>query len=412
MAVCFFNNDYDTKYRCEYEVKDKGIEVNVEYDIIDEIESVNGVKTFGKDTTFEDRDILIYDYKSKKSYLLKDAGLVGFSSVSSIADDISSARFYSDTYIYHSNLDKLTKLSNPLRIRKIKVFTNLINDLIGKPSFSRKSSKDSFLIELNKNTKDQIININSNNIRNIYIGDDWIENGNGYNLNIDFNGHIELELCRRINYDEVFKYIRELMIYIELYRPSKLFINKIYIYVDDDYYGFSIDINQIKTNKYYIKNSVSDNILDFLKRCYSYMPYRNSKDIRELYYIILDKSHNIEDNFLCFYRMIECYYKRQNINNFIKYSITNNYKKVNEIEDVDKISAEIIALRNNYVHSGYYIKKKSLQIKMDDSSKNYTVSDINIDWIYDRTKILYDIVIDIVFSRMLLYKDYKYEKNF
>lgn len=37
MAVCFFNNDYDKSFECEYSIKDNGIEVFVNYDIDDEI---------------------------------------------------------------------------------------------------------------------------------------------------------------------------------------------------------------------------------------------------------------------------------------------------------------------------------------------------------------------------------------
>ena len=82
----------------------------------------------------------------------------------------------------------------------------------------------------------------------------------------------------------------------------------------------------------YVEKSVTNDVLEFLLNCYSSIPYRNSKnEIRNIPYIILETSRNLEDNFLMFYRFIECYYKQQPIKDikttFIKYSIENNYKK-------------------------------------------------------------------------------------
>lgn len=81
MAVCYFNDDYKKKFNCEYEQNEKGIEVIVDYEINDEIPSVNGVKSFGKDTEFDERDILIVDYTNKRNLLLKNAGYRGHTEV-------------------------------------------------------------------------------------------------------------------------------------------------------------------------------------------------------------------------------------------------------------------------------------------------------------------------------------------
>ena len=122
------------------------------------------------------------------------------------------------------------------------------------------------------------------------------------------------------------------MTYIQLLKPDKLRINKITVCIDDTYYGF---FSLLKENKYKsssIENSVSDDILFFLSKCYKLIPYRNSKsEIRNIPYVIFDYSRNIEDIFLMLYKTIECYYKKQNIkgitSSFINYSIHNNYDK-------------------------------------------------------------------------------------
>ena len=71
-------------------------------------------------------------------------------------------------------------------------------------------------------------------------------------------------------------------------------------------------------------------------------------------------------------------------------------------------------LRNRYVHSGYYIKNNSLRITFKDLDektyklKSYTLNNVDVKWIYERTKILYSIVIDIIFKNMLGYEKYKF----
>ena len=58
MPVCCFNNDFDNIHSCEYELKDGHIEIEVDgYDIMDEVEAVNGIKTLGGNTKFAKRDI-------------------------------------------------------------------------------------------------------------------------------------------------------------------------------------------------------------------------------------------------------------------------------------------------------------------------------------------------------------------
>ena len=65
MSTCFFDGDFNKKMRCEYVVKDGGIEVSVEYLITDEIEPLNGVRIESTTTRYRTREILIVDSKSR-----------------------------------------------------------------------------------------------------------------------------------------------------------------------------------------------------------------------------------------------------------------------------------------------------------------------------------------------------------
>ena len=124
------------------------------------------------------------------------------------------------------------------------------------------------------------------------------------------------------------------------------------------------------------------------------------------------------------YKTIECYYKKQNIkgitSSFINYSIHNNYSKSKNMteDEIEDLARQIICLRNRYVHSGYYIKNNSLRITFKDLDektsklKSYTLNNVDVKWIYERTKILYTIVIDIIFKNMLEYKKYGFKRMF
>lgn len=225
-----------------------------------------------------------------------------------------------------------------------------------------------------------------------------------------------------INYDDVPDYIKKLMIYLQLFKPNRLEINKVTVKIDDDYYGLMVPIEELKYKTSIIENSVEDNLSKFLLKCYHLIPYRNSKnEIRNIPYIILNTYRNIEDNFLMFYRFIECYYKQKPIknikNSFIKYSIENNYKDKDKIQNLKNIEREIICLRNHYVHNGYHISNKKLYISFKKigkkaNPKNYRAENVDFYWIYERTKILYKIVIDIIFKEMLQYDNYEFNKYF
>ena len=426
MAVCYFNDKYDEKYDCQYEVKKDGIEIVVNYDIDDEIPAINGVRTFGINTEFKKRDILIIDYQTKMNYLLKNAYYCGHSEVLGTPDGGYKTRFFSRFYFWDKNYEKLCDLQNGNNIKKIRIYSNIINELIGYPSLYKEENKNEYIIKLRRDTSKQRVEVNLNNIKSIEISDDWTSEHKRKSNEIDIklNGYIEIEMDNCINYEDIYNYVQELIIYFQLLKPCKFNINKIVVEIEKLYYGFCLPINEMNYKNSYVEKSVTNDVLEFLLNCYSSIPYRNSKnEIRNIPYIILETSRNLEDNFLMFYRFIECYYKQQPLKDikttFIKYSIENNYKKVNQIEEniIENIVYEIISLRNHYVHEGYYIKDKKLYIAFPKvngkaNPKNYIAKNVDVDWIYEKTKILYEIVVDIIFRKMLNYDNYKFNKHF
>lgn len=424
MAVCYFDEKYDEKYDCKYEIKDDGVEVIVNYDIMDEIPAVNGLRTYGSNTKFKNRDILIIDNQTTMNYLLKTAYYCGFSEVLGSPDGGYKTKFFARYYFKNGNYEKLCNIPNNKNIRKIRVYSNLINEFIGYPSLTKEETDNEYIIRLKRDTAKQKMEVNSNNIKSLEISDGWKSELSRKNNRIDIqlNGYIEIEIDKCISYEEVYDYVNELTMFFQLLKPCKFDIDKIVVEIEGFFYGLCFPTNEIKYKDSHVNNSVKENLLQFLFKCYTTIPYRNSRnEVRNIPYIILNTSRNIEDNFLMFYRFIECYYKQQHIKDiqttFIKYSIENNYKDKEKIENIENIVQEIICLRNHYVHKGYYIQNKKLFIafpKIDKKAnpKNYMAENVDFNWLYKRTKILYEIVIDIIFKNMLQYDNYEFNKHF
>lgn len=365
MAVCYLFANYEVQYKCEYILKKEFIEVDIDYDIEKEIETKDGIILWGNSTKFEKRDILIIDFQNKTNYLLKNAYYAGMNSTYGTPDGGCKTKFRATNYFKHRDYEKLIDLKAMPKVSGIRVYSKSINKLIGYPSLKIEKSDKEYAIKLSKEKSNRSVSINNNGIKDIAVSDDWTCNREKTgNFTIEFNGYIEITLTKRNNYTEVSSFVNELVIFMQLYFPNNFSVDKIWCMVGENYYELITNKMEVKCTERYTEKTVEVGLLEFLSGCYKKIPYRKSKtEIRNIPYIVINTSRNIEDNFLMFYRFIECYYKKQNIPNIIKrfvsYSIRNNYDStINGSDDRLKIILqEIICLRNHYVHSGYFIKE-------------------------------------------------------
>lgn len=420
MAVCYFNGNYTTRYNCDYEIIENEFTVNVKYTIEDEIEPINGVQYFGSNTAFADRDILVVDRENKEKYLLKSAYYSGHSVSYGHPDGDEVTCFKSRTFLSSESLSLLKDLKDNPKTKKIRIECEMIIDTRGSSSIERISYEDKEVLHLSREKAENEISIDHNNIKSLSVGDYWTYTYNRKQLNIDIIGYIDINLKRKIGFEEVSQYVNELLIFLQLYKPGKFAIDKLKILVDDQFCGLTIPVFEVKKVKRYVNPSVKCDIITILSECYARIPYRNSKAyIRNIPYIILRNERGIEDTFLSYYRFIERYYKSSGIkgaaNSFIEFGIRDhgNKKTVSKFNQ-EKLIREIISLRNQYVHSGYYLRNSCLKVKYPrvnnkKNPKDYTANNIDIQWIFDRTVVLQEIVIDIIFKEMLGFDHYEYK---
>ena len=425
MPVCFFDANYDNKYTCDYEIKEGVLEVEVNYNIMDEVPVINGMRKLGTDTEFKTKDILIVDYHLKRNILAKNAWFAGTSEVWGTPDGGSVAKYRANLYFEHSDSEKLANLPQTPKAKKIKIFSKAILDWIGTPSLERKKTNSYISYKLSKEYEGDSIEINKNYVKQITVSDSWdtLRKTHEKSISINFMGYIELELTKKVDYISLPQFVNELQVFMQLYCPDRFIIEKIHVMIDEIYYVFNMPLLEIKNNGKYMERTVNEDVLPFLEKCYAQIPYRNSKiEIRNIPYIVLKTHRSLEDSFLMFYRFVECYYKKaepKDKKKFLSFGFLNHYTIKHNLteEQIEKYIQEIICLRNHYVHAGYYIKNESLKISFErvgrkKNPKDYTANDVDAEWIYSRTKMLYQIVVDIIFRKMLGYNNYHFTRHF
>ena len=174
------------------------------------------------------------------NYLLKNAYYCGHSEVLGTQMVDIKQDFFKILFFGIRIMKKLCDLQNGNNIKKIRIYSNIINELIGYPSLYKEENKNEYIIKLRRDTSKQRVEVNLNNIKSIEISDDWTSEHKRKSNEIDIklNGYIEIEMDNCINYEDIYNYVQELIIYFQLLKPCKFNINKIVVEIEKLYYGF------------------------------------------------------------------------------------------------------------------------------------------------------------------------------
>ncbi len=238
MSKCYFDNNLQIGYPCEYSIDENVIKVNVEYDVSEEIEAVDGVKVWSSETKFEERDIMIVDENNKQSFLMKSSYYCGLNNRLGTLDDKVVTSFATGEYFVSNNHRRLCDLVEKPMVNAIKVYSKVITECYGHPSVEMSKNEEEVKILLSKIQKTQSAEICKNNICSIVIEDDWHYSSDNSSISIEMEGCLGIVFSSAVKYDSIYKYIYELMVYIQLYYPGKFKIDKIYLKINNEDYQF------------------------------------------------------------------------------------------------------------------------------------------------------------------------------
>lgn len=402
MALLYINEDYEKSYNCSYKVEEDEIYIETDYHSNNIWYSENI-----KDT------VIVEDTINNKKIFIKQGIVQGI---------LNKTIYRSIEYVITKTNDNIYKLgkTNKIIINFEKYPT--------RPNYNIEEVEENTSIvdfKFNKKLEVNTININKNNIEKI-------------NCIEKCKKKIEIILINAIEYTEVYEYIRELVIFLQLFKYRGFKINKIFIEIDGKKLEISnklLDLKYEMNHKYSLTNV---KIYEFLESCYKNLEYRSNKnEVRSIPYIILRPNSNIEDRFLLYFRYIEFYYKnnknfnlfyekentkyqkKQNIKNKKDLNVNKTiykyiYEKTNFLKKYQsrKNINEIITLRNHFVHQGYHIPNNILkkQWKENNMIKEKTISEnADINFIVEKTDMLYKIVMHIIFKEILGYSNYTYD---
>lgn len=120
---------------------------------------------------------------------------------------------------------------------------------------------------LSKDDCSKGIDINRNNVKSITLADDWdsLKSSKLHKITIDFNGYIEIELVRRVNYNLVPDYINELKIFMQLYYPNKFCVDKIWVKIDDTFYQIVTPQMDVEYKEAYVERTIKEIYWSFLR---------------------------------------------------------------------------------------------------------------------------------------------------
>lgn len=413
MPICYFNNDYDKKYKCSYVEKGEELEIKVDYNIEEEIPIENGMQILCANTNFKNRDILVVDFNNRISFLAKNAIYNGHTVNPQFYEDSFTTRFISTIYFKEHKGSTLSSLKNNPKTKVIRIYSQSLSNLIDCKNFVREITEDKITYTVNRNKETLTQPINKNYIDCISVSNEWkfIEKPKEI-IKFILTYYVEIKLQKAHDYTHVRDFVNELIVYMQLYYPDKFIIDEVKININNVFYTYVTNFLSIKSKNGYVHKSVQVDLSTFLTNCYTNISYRSAKsEIRNSKDVIITKSRHLEDLFGSYYRFIECYLKKKGYkNDFMIYALEHYY---NQSLDCEKTAKEIITLRNHYIHSGYYIKNDCLKIKFTpkENKQNYSV-DANVKWIYNQTLILYKTAIDIIFKEILNYPEYKYKQSF
>ena len=381
MIYCYFNEDYENTYNCEYVINENELLIDVDLgnatsDLMDELFDE-------KDNIVYANTITIIDQKSKTYIKTFTAFEYHFQTITGYPYIRAKKSFRSKSYFKTNIESNLTKLSPNILIDNLIFAHESLDNYYPNKSRHIEHSEDltETRIILKKNEEiNEKLSINKNNIKLIEFENNWSYNIGHKDISIEYKNALKLHFKNKINLMEIYKYKDYISCMFNLYLATKTPIYSTSFKYENVVYEFYCTNLIYKPNfKTNINKKLNCDIQIFIKS------FLKQISIKQLNTNLLNPFNGkgdvyAEDVFLINFRFIELHLKKENPKTWLQMLIKENKPLLNllKIKYDSKLYLCVETLRNHYVHEGYYINKNTLEIKYCNGKKKRFTNEIII----------------------------------
>lgn len=360
--IVFFDDEIKNTYSCEYEIENEKINIEVDFGYADR-------ETLTK-TVNENRKIIypetitIVDEKQK----LYIKTFFAFYTRYEITSDFfmrTKKRYYSNSYLKTNILANLPIIQKDSVVSELRVYHEVLDMFYGNKSkdIIRKGNVAIITLDSAK-PSEKIIKIKKFNIKEINLYSGWTSKTSEREVHINYFNKLILSFKKPIKLEKLFSYERLLNIMFNGFCPRNKPIYKYEILIDGKSYEFvSKNINYSPDFSLNFTDVIEHNIENYI------IKFISKFDIKESDFNLINSFYNTkklfaEDKFVVYYRFLELSLKATDpdwLENLLK--INKPLIKYCGLKFTNKLFLEMVTLRNQYTHEGYFINKHKLSVK-------------------------------------------------
>lgn len=363
MAYCFFDDEIKNTYSCNYEIENEKINIEVDFGYADRetlTKTVNGTQKIIYPET-----ITIVDEKQK----LYIKTFFAFYSRYEITSDFfmrTKKRYHSNSYLKTNILANLPIIQKDSVVSELRVYHEALDMFYENKSkdIIRKGNVATITLDSDK-PSEKIIKVKKFNIKEINLYSGWISKTSEREVHINYFNKLILSFKKPIQLEKLFSYERLLNIMFNGFCPQNKPIYKCEILIDGKSYEFvSKNINYSPDFSLKFTDVIEHNIENYI------IKFINKFDIKESDFNLINSFYNTkklfaEDKYVIYYRFLELSLKATDPEYWLEKLLKDNKQLIKHcgLKFTKKLFLEIITLRNQYAHEGYFIPNHKLAVK-------------------------------------------------
>ena len=400
MVYCYFDNNLEDVFNCEYEVTNDELRIDVDFsdnsaNIFQESFHSGDKLVHAKTITIIDNDAKTY---IKTFYAFENKFQTFFG-----APFVRTQKSYvAKIYFSANSATELQKLDSNVELDNLMFFHECL-DLYCINKSRHIDNDDEYkqiqITLIREENNDVFLAVRRNNIQTAFISCHWKMLPKKNRITIDYKNILKLKFKKRIPLSLICKYHDLMSCMFNLYSPTNTPLYDIEFTYQDTTYKFHHRHLLYKPSFKLSTNKKLD--IDLDKFIESYLNNISIKHIEtNLLNPFREKGKTFaEDTFLINYRFIECNLKKDN-KCWLESILKENRKLINSlgINYNTKLHFFMETLRNHYAHEGYYIENHRLPIRKGNGKKKVVTDKIIIGFSRITKALAYKVMLNKILS--------------